>query len=307
MGIEIISSGLQTTVQDLGRAGWRHMGVPESGGADKFSLKLANFILGKSFNSPVLECTLTGPTLKFSSPYSVTVTGADMNPKVNNKEVEMNQVIEVKSNDVLSMDNCSKGCRSYIAFSEDILSDDFLGSASTYLPAKLGGIEGLPLKEGSVINTKPCKSKTNSLREIDFKLGKLFENEWTIRVIKGPEYDVIKKSSREIIFSSILTVSNDSNRIGNRLIGIKVDVLNNNQMVSCPMAPGTIQCPENGLPIILGCDSQTLGGYPRILQIAASDLHLIGQLRPNDSVSFEKISIDQARKELMKQNSLFSS
>ena len=307
MGIEIISSGLQTTVQDLGRAGWRHMGVPESGGADKFSLKLANFILGKSFNSPVLECTLTGPTLKVSSPYSVTVTGADMNPKVNNKEVEMNQVIEVKSNDVLSMDNCSKGCRSYIAFSEDILSDDFLGSASTYLPAKLGGIEGLPLKEGSVINTKPCKSKTNSLREIDFKLGKLFENEWTIRVIKGPEYDVIKKSSREIIFSSIFTVSNDSNRIGNRLMGIKVDVLNNNQMVSCPMAPGTIQCPENGLPIILGCDSQTLGGYPRILQIAASDLHLIGQLRPNDSVSFEKISIDQARKELMKQNSLFSS
>ena len=307
MGIEIISSGLQTTVQDLGRAGWRHMGVPESGGADKFSLKLANFILGKPFNSSVLECTLTGPTLKFSAPYSVTVTGADMNPKVNNKEVEMNQVIEVKSNDVLSMDNCSKGCRSYIAFSEDILSDDFLGSASTYLPAKLGGIEGLPLKEGSVINTKPCKSKTNSLREIDFKLGKPFENEWTIRVIKGPEYDVIKKSSREIIFSSILTVSNDSNRIGNRLMGIKVDVLNNNQMVSCPMAPGTIQCPENGLPIILGCDSQTLGGYPRILQIAASDLHLIGQLRPNDSVSFEKISIDQARKELMKQNSLFSS
>ena len=307
MGIEIISSGLQTTVQDLGRAGWRHMGVPESGGADKFSLKLANFILGKSFNSPVLECTLTGPTLKFSSPYSVTITGADMNPKINNKEVEMNQVIEVKSNDVLSMDNCSKGCRSYIAFSEDILSDNFLGSASTYLPAKLGGIEGLPLKEGSVINTKPCKSKTNSLREIDFKLGKLFENEWTIRVIKGPEYDVIKKSSREITFSSIFTVSNDSNRIGNRLMGIKVDVLNNNQMVSCPMAPGTIQCPENGLPIILGCDSQTLGGYPRILQIAASDLHLIGQLRPNDSVSFEMISIDLARKKLMKQNSLFTS
>ena len=75
----------------------------------------------------------------------------------------------------------------------------------------------------------------------------------------------------------------------------------------CPMIPGTIQCPENGLPIILGCDSQTLGGYPRILQIAATDLHLIGQLRPNDSVSFKMISIDQARKELMEQNSLFTS
>ena len=306
MGIEIISSGLQTTVQDLGRAGWRHMGVPESGGADKFSLKLANFILGKPFNSPVLECTLTGPTLKFSSPYSVTITGADMNPKINNKEVEMIKVIKVEPNDILSMDNCSKGCRSYIAFSEDILSEDFLGSASTYLSAKLGGIEGLPLREGSVINTKPCKLETTSITEIDFELGIGFENEWNMRVIKGPEYDLIKKTSREIIFSSIFTVSNDSNRMGNRLIGVEVDISNNNQMVSCPMAPGTIQCPENGLPIILGCDSQTLGGYPRILQIAAADLHLIGQLRPNDSISFEMITVDQARKELMKQDSLFS-
>jgi len=306
MAIEIISSGLQTTVQDLGRAGWRHMGVPESGGADKFSLKLANFILGKPFNSSVLECTLTGPSLKFSSPYSVTITGADMNPKINNKEVEMIKVIKVEPNDILSMDNCSKGCRSYIAFSEDILSEDFLGSASTYLSAKLGGIEGLPLREGSVINTKPCKLETTSITEIDFELGIGFENEWNMRVIKGPEYDLIKKTSREIIFSSIFTVSNDSNRMGNRLIGVEVDISNNNQMVSCPMAPGTIQCPENGLPIILGCDSQTLGGYPRILQVAATDLHLIGQLRPNDKVSFEMISIDQARKELMKQDSLFS-
>ena len=95
--------------------------------------------------------------------------------------------------------------------------------------------------------------------------------------------------------------------MGNRLLGVKVDITKNNQMVSCPMAPGTIQCPENGFPIILGCDSQTLGGYPRILQIAATDLHLIGQLRPNDSVSFEMISIDQARKELMKRNPLFTS
>ena len=306
MAIEIISSGLQTTVQDLGRAGWRHMGVPESGGADKFSIKLANFILGKPFNSSVLECTLTGPSLKFSSPYSVTITGADMNPKINNKEVEMIKVIKVEPNDILSMDNCSKGCRSYIAFSEDILSEDFLGSASTYLSAKLGGIEGLPLREGSVINTKPCKLETTSITEIDFELGIGFENEWNMRVIKGPEYDLIKKTSREIIFSSIFTVSNDSNRMGNRLIGVEVDISNNNQMVSCPMAPGTIQCPENGLPIILGCDSQTLGGYPRILQVAATDLHLIGQLRPNDKVSFEMISIDQARKELMKQDSLFS-
>ena len=110
MSIEIISSGLQTTIQDLGRKGWRHMGVPESGGADKPSLKLANFLLNKALNSPVLECTLTGPSLKFLRSYSLVVTGADMNPKINNKEIKMHKVIDVEPNDILSLDNCSKGC-----------------------------------------------------------------------------------------------------------------------------------------------------------------------------------------------------
>ena len=305
MSIEIISSGLQTTIQDLGRTGWRHMGIPESGGADKFSLKLANFLLDKAFNSPVLECTLTGPSLKFSTSYSLAITGADMNPKINNKKVEMNKVIDVKPNDILTMDNCLKGCRTYIALSEDILAEDFLGSVSTYLTAKLGGINGLSLKGGSVIDTKPYESETIQTSNKDFNLARSFKNEWKLRVFEGPEYDFVNNTSKENIFSSIFSVSNDSNRMGNRLEGKDIELTNYTQIVSCPMSIGTIQCPENGSPIILGCDSQTLGGYPRILQIAAVDLHLIGQLRPNDKISFEKITFDRAREELKNLNSLF--
>jgi len=305
MSIEIISSGLQTTIQDLGREGWRHMGVPESGGADKLSLKLANFLLNKALNSPALECTLTGPSLKFLRSYSLVVTGADMNPKINNKEIKMNKVIDVKPNDILSLDNCSKGCRAYIALSENILAEDFLGSVSTYLPAKLGGINGLALTEGTLIETKSCESEVFSLTNKDLKLNDPFQNEWKLRVIEGPEYDFVKSASKEKIFSSIFSVSNDSSRMGNRLIGKGIELTNHDQMVSCPMSIGTIQCPENGSPIILGCDSQTLGGYPRVLQIAAVDLHLIGQLRPNDNIFFERISIDHAREEFKKQNSLF--
>ena len=303
MSIEIISSGLQTTIQDLGREGWRHMGVPESGGADKLSLKLANFLLNKALNSPALECTLTGPSLKFLRSYSLVVTGADMNPKLNNKEIKMN--IDVKPNDILSLDNCSKGCRAYIALSEDILAEDFLGSVSTYLPAKLGGINGLALTEGTLVETKSCESEVLGITNKDLKLNDSFQNEWKLRVIEGPEYDFVKSASKEKIFSSIFSVSNDSSRMGNRLIGKGIELTNHDQMVSCPMSIGTIQCPENGSPIILGCDSQTLGGYPRVLQIAAVDLHLIGQLRPNDNIFFERISIDHAREEFKKQNSLF--
>ena len=305
MSIEIISSGLQTTIQDLGRKGWAHMGVPESGGADKLSLKLANLLLSKALNSPVIECTLTGPKLKFLKTYSLVITGADMKPRINNKKIKMNTVLKVNPNDILSLANCSKGCRAYIALSEDIYSEKFLGSVSTYLPAKLGGINGLALTDSTIIDTKPSKMETTPLSNTDFNLPYPFENEWKLRVIEGPEYNFVTNSSKEKIFSSILTVSNDASRMGNRLTGVDIELITHDQMVSCPISLGTIQCPESGLPIILGCDSQTLGGYPRILQIAAVDLHLIGQLRPNDNISFERIPINQAREELKNQNSLF--
>ena len=305
MSIEVISSGLQTTVQDLGRKGWGHMGVPESGAADKFSFNLSNFLLNKEINSPVLECTLTGPSLRFLKPLFLTVTGADMKPKVNDKTFKMNTQLQVKKNDVLSLSHSLVGCRSYIAFSEDLVSEKFLDSVSTYLPAKLGGINGQPLKAGSIITTKPTDFNNTKLTKIDLKTINLFTNNWVLRVIEGPEFNFLSPESKKNIFKSPSTVSNESSRMGNRLEGVSIELIHNSHMISCPVTIGTIQCPKNGLPIILGCDSQTLGGYPRILQVAEIDFSLIGQLRPFDKVSFKKISIEEARQKLKNQKLLF--
>lgn len=305
MSIEVVSSGLQTTVQDMGRKGWSHMGLPESGAADKFSLKLANFLINKNLNSPVLECTLTGPILKFLKPLSLVITGADMKPKINDIDIKMNTVIRTKTNDVLSLSNCSIGCRSYIAFSENLVTERFLGSASTYIPAKLGGIEGLPLQVGSIISTDPADFDIKTSEKINLNTINFFTNEWELRAIEGPEFNFLSDESKKDIFSSPFIVSNDSSRMGNRLEGTRIELINNDHMISSPMSMGTVQCPKGGLPIILGCDSQTLGGYPRVLQIAEIDLPLIGQLRPSDKVLFKKISIDKARSELKNQASLF--
>ena len=305
MSIEVVSSGLQTTIQDMGRKGWSHMGLPESGAADKFSLKLANFLINKNLNSPVLECTLTGPILKFLKPFSLVITGADMKPKINDIDIKMNTVIRAKTNDVLSLSNCSIGCRSYIAFSENLVTERFLGSASTYLPAKLGGIEGLPLQVGCIISTDSADFDITSSENIDLNTINFFTNEWELRGIEGPEFNFLSDESKKDIFSSPFIVSNDSSRMGNRLEGTRIELINNDHMISSPMSMGTVQCPKGGLPIILGCDSQTLGGYPRVLQIAEIDLPLIGQLRPSDKVLFKKISIDKARSELKNQASLF--
>ena len=305
MSIEIISSGLQTTIQDLGRSGWGHMGVPESGAADKFSLRLLNFLLRKDIASPVIECTLTGPSLKFLKSFNVAITGANMKPKINNKNLETNTIFRAEINDVLSMGNCSMGCRSYIALSDDLVSEKFLGSSSTYLPAQLGGICGLPLKAGSIISTSKANLNLNKFEGVDFNAINPYTNKWELRAIEGPEFRFLSSKSKKQIFSSSYQVSNDSNRIGNRLEGVSLDLIDNNHMKSSPVNVGTVQCPNNGLPIILGCDSQTLGGYPRVLQIAEIDFPLIGQLRPRDKVFFKKISVEEACQELRAQSLLF--
>ena len=233
------------------------------------------------------------------------ITGADMKPKINDKPLKINTILKVKTNEVLSMSNCLVGCRSYIAFSENLISERFLDSASTYLPAKLGGINGLPLQAGDVITTDPVNFDITKTKKIDLNTIISFTNEWELKVMEGPEFKFLKPRSKKYILSSSYTVSNDSNRMGNRLDGERIELTNKDQMISCPMNIGTVQCPQGGLPIILGCDSQTLGGYPRILQIAEIDFPLIGQLRPRDRVSFIKISLEEARTELKNQTQLF--
>ena len=111
----------------------------------------------------------------------------------------------------------------------------------------------------------------------------------------GPEFDAVDEASKKLLFSEIYTVSNDSNRMGNRLIGPELKIEKVDHMISGPLFPGTLQCPTEGSPILLGPDAQTLGGYPRLLQVSSIDCHLVGQLRPGDRIKFQKISVDEAR------------
>ena len=305
MSIEVVSPGLQTTIQDNGRYGWRHMGVPQSGAADLFSFGLANFLHGQSYDSSVLECTLSGPRLRFLKSMQILMTGADMQPEINGKQVAMFIPCKVKPGDELTMHACLVGCRSYIAFSEDLVCDAFMGSNSTYLPAKLGGLNGKALESGDVIPT--VGDKTNQARRLTSvaDLRQTFSNEWVFMAMPGPEFDLIDEASKTLLFSATYTVSNDSNRMGSRLVGPDLKIKKTDHMISGPLFPGTLQCPTEGSPILLGVDAQTLGGYPRLLQIALVDRHLIGQLRPGDRIKFQKISISEAYEQLQQQALLF--
>ena len=305
MSIEVVLPGLQTSIQDHGRYGYRHMGVPQSGAADLFSFKLANSLLGKSKNSAALECTLTGPRLHFLSKMQIIITGADMQPEVNGDPIEMFIPYEIQVGDELIMHACNVGCRSYIAFSKDLICDSFMGSFSTYLPAKLGGLNGKALASGDIIAATGNKTKESRYLDSLENLVQNFSNDWNLTALPGPEFYTMDETSKKLLFSEIFTVSNDSNRMGNRLIGPELKIEKSSQMISSPLFPGTLQCPTDGSPILLGPDAQTLGGYPRLLQVTSIDRHLIGQLRPGDRIKFQKISLDEAYRRLRQQALLF--
>jgi len=263
-GFEVISSGLMTTIQDQGRTGWTQIGVPVSGAADQFSAALANFLLGKDINSPVLECTLSGPKLKLLIDQQIVVTGARMQVKVNNKIVHHDTVIDAEAGSTIEIQSSKCGCRCYIAFTKDMEATNFLGSVSTYEPGKLGGINGRALKKGDIISF-------NGLDKNSIKSGQgasqQFDNSWLIKVTEGPEFNRLSSNAIDSIENLEYIISNDSNRMGIRVEGPSLEINESGNMISGPVFTGTIQCPETGLPILLGPDAQTLGGYPRILQV----------------------------------------
>ena len=292
-GFEVISSGFMTTIQDLGRTGWTQIGVPVSGAADQFSAALANFLLGKDINSPVLECTLSGPKLKLLIDQQIVLTGARMQVKVNNKAVHHDTVIDAEAGSIIDIQSSKCGCRSYIAFTKDMEATNFLGSVSTYEPGKLGGINGRALQKGDMIGF-------NSLDTNSIKSGQgdspQFDNSWLIKVTEGPEFNRLSSHTKDSIENLEYIISNDSNRMGIRLEGPSLAINESGDMISGPVFTGTVQCPEEGLPILLGADAQTLGGYPRILQVIKADRNLIGQLRPGDQLKFLRISPEEAEK-----------
>ena len=287
MAIQILSSGLQTTVQDLGRLRKRHIGMPQSGAFDYLSAAKANAILGKSINSPVLECTMTGPNIKFLKDMQICVTGARVSDlKIDDLLVTQDELLDLKKGNILSMKHAEENLRFYIGFSEDIKAIEFLGSVSTYLPAKLGGLNGEAIQKDQMIDFKKTAVEEYASTPPPQMKGPF--NTSIIRVVAGPEFNLLNMTAKDLEENEYI-ISNDSNRMGIRTAGKEIQINDSGSMISKPIYPGMVQCSQNGFPIILGADAQTLGGYPRILQVIKADRHLLGQLKPNDRFRFNLV------------------
>lgn len=310
MSISVLNPGLLTTIQDLGRIGYQKYGVIVSGAMDTYALRLSNIMVGNEENEAVLEITLIGPSLKLEKGTLFSLTGGNLSPTINEKRIPMGRPIYVTRDCVLKFGSCIKGCRSYLAVAGGFDVPKVMGSKSTYLRAEFGGFNGRALKKDDVLSIGVKSSMSNKIikKMEDIKgNGDFVSSVWymknfmmqnsegtVIRVFEDRQFNAISEESINKFFNSKFNVDNKSDRMGYRLFGEKIELKEKLEMISEEVSVGTIQIPPDGNPIILLADRQTAGGYPKIAHVASVDIQKIVQLKPNDKITFKKITLNEA-------------
>jgi antagonist of KipI len=292
--IIIQSPGLLTTVQDNGRYGFQRYGMPVSGAMDVFSLQLANALVGNKNNDACLETTIIGPEILFKAPGTIAVTGADMSPRKNGFPFSMNRTIIVKKGDVLSFGDLITGCRSYIAFGGGIETPVIMGSRSTYMRSKTGGIEGRQLIAGDKLQIGE-KIRKPVINQIAPEFVPEYYHEQEIRIVRGPEAGMFDSETFDMLLNCGYEVTANSDRMGYRLSGPSlIPVSGKADIISSGLSFGTIQVPGDGQPVILMADRPTTGGYNRIACVISVDHTLVAQMKPGDRIKFREVTCEEA-------------
>ncbi|WP_414660240.1 5-oxoprolinase subunit PxpB [Horticoccus sp. 23ND18S-11] len=285
-GIHVVRAGMFTTVQDAGRRGHRSRGVPQSGAADALALRLVNLLVGNPEGAAALEFTLVGPELRFDHDTVVAIGGGDFGG-----DVPRWRPIEIRRGTTLKFGAARHGCRGYLAAAGGIDVAPVLGSRSTYVRAELGGFHGRALRDGDDLPVPDVQRHFRDHWRIDERILPSNARPARVRVVRGGHAD---QFAGDWIARSF-TVSPQSDRMGLRLQGAALERRTGAELVSAPVAPGTIQVPPDGQPIVLLADAQTIGGYPRLAHVIAVDLPRMAQLRPGETVTFCEVSLAEAR------------
>ena len=268
MGVRVLKGGMLTTVQDLGRTGYQSQGFGVSGVMDVRSFKIANLLLDNPENEAVLEFTLMGPTLEFTSETIIAITGGDFQPQVNGKPIKNYTAVYIHRGDILSFRGARTGSRGYIAFSSYLDIPVVMGSKRRYLPYYL--------------------SRTLDLDEFD-------QDEVTLRVIMGPQDKSFTSAGRKTFLESEYTVTSEFDRMGCRLEGPFIAYKTTSDIISDGIAFGSVQVPSHGKPIILLSDRQTTGGYAKIATVISVDIPKLVQRKTDHKVRFQAVTVEEAQ------------
>jgi biotin-dependent carboxylase-like uncharacterized protein len=305
MAIKVISPGLATSVQDLGRPGYYHLGIPISGGMDRFSLRAANMLVGNDEGAAVLEVVFLGPELEFTSDALVAVAGADLPPKVDGEARDGWSSFAVKAGQVLSFDYLKGGARAYIAVSGGIDTPVALGSRSTYTLGALGGLEGRNLQAGDTLLVGAAAGSIAEGRTVPEGLRRMPGSKAELRVLTGLYWHRITEASGCNFFAETWEVALEADRIGYRFKGgSPLEFVERKQPFGAGSDPsnivdacypyGSIQVPGGTEPIILHRDAVSGGGYFMLGTVISADMDLIGQLQPHTQTQFVSVDMDTA-------------
>lgn len=311
MNITVLTPGLLTTVQDLGRYGYQKHGVIVSGAMDTYSMRLANIIVGNDENEAVIEITMVGPSLSLPKGSLISITGANLSPTINDKKVPLGRPVYIREESILKFGQCISGCRCYLAAAGGLDIPAFMESKSTYLRAKIGGKDGRALQKNDVLKLGSISERSaDIIKKLIIESNKndsVIFTPWyirssrvqnrentVIRVFEDRQYKNISEESIEDFFISSFSIDVRSDRMGYRLNGPKIELKNKIEMISEEVSLGTIQIPPDGNPIILLADRATAGGYPKIAHVASYDIPKLVQLKPSDRIKFKKITLREA-------------
>jgi biotin-dependent carboxylase-like uncharacterized protein len=306
MAIKVLKPGLATTVQDLGRPGYYHIGIPLSGGMDRHALAAANLLVGNPEGAAVLEAVFMGPELEFTEDALVAITGADLPPKLDGERRKTWTSFKVKRGQVLSFDFLKQGARGYIAVSGGIDVPVVLGSRSTYALGALGGFNGRKLEAGDELPVGKTAATVKDGRTVAKELrGQPAGMPTELRAMPGLYWHRITEAAGNGFFSDTWKVAPEADRIGYRFKGGKpLEFVPREPPFGAGSDPsnitdacypyGSIQVPGGTEPIVLHRDAVSGGGYFMVGTVIAADMDLIGQLQPNTPVKFVKVGMDQA-------------
>lgn len=294
--LHVVTPGLQTTIQDRGRWGWQSRGVPVAGPMDLWSHRAANALVGNSPDAAILEVTLIGPDVEFDAERMMAVTGALFELTLDGASVPMNAPIVVPAGSRLRFGRRLRGTRAYLAICGGIVVPATLGSRSTHVGSRMGGLDGRALKAGDRLPLEPHKRGRESFSGGAASTKKTPEpfsvpdRMATVRVMAGPHHERFVADALDALQSAPYVIGHNSDRMGFRLEGATLlqagglDGLSDFISDATPL--GSIQGPASAPPILLMADHQTTGGYPTLATVITADIGLAGQLGPGDSIAF---------------------
>jgi antagonist of KipI len=307
MNVLVTQAGFLTSVQDLGRTGFRQFGVSTSGALDSFALRVANLLVGNDEGAAGLEITLGGLHLRFEDERIVAWCGGDFDVRIGQQALPAGHVAHLQRGDELKFGRAKIGCRCWLAVAGGIDAPIVLGSRSTDLRANFGGLEGRTLRNGDQLPLGEFRRSSQQVGTTEDISSWGGPHDWVnpakrhpaLRFVRGVDWNRFNDVVIQQFTIHEFAVSADSDRMGVRLDGPGLKREDEADLVSEAVAPGTIQVPPGGKPILLLGDCQTIGGYPKIAHVITVDLGIAAQLRAGDGARFFEVSLQDAHRLLM--------